>query len=148
MNFEVYTDGACSGNPGKGGWAYVMVSSDGIEVSGSGYEEHTTNNRMELIAIIESLIALDQNLGIGTNQIIVYSDSAYIMNCYAAKWWENWLENDWKTANKKPVKNQDLWERLIPFFKRPNIHFCKVKGHADNEYNNIVDKMAVQARSF
>jgi ribonuclease HI len=137
MEVSLYTDGACSGNPGPGGWAALLESgSHRRELSGG--EAATTNNRMELRAVIEGLEALRQ-----PSKVAVYTDSAYIANAFAQGWVKNWQRNGWRTAGKQPVKNRDLWERLIELTKQHDVRFIKVKGHADDERNNLVDRLAV-----
>ena len=145
MTIELYTDGACSGNPGPGGWAFVVVDQGVATYNTGGSEKHTTNNRMELTALVEACKYIDKNSTFGT-QWIIYTDSAYCANCYSAGWWRKWMSNGWMTSQKKPVLNQDLWEKLIPYFQRADIRFCKVKGHASNQFNNIVDELAVSWR--
>ena len=140
---EIYTDGACSKNPGPGGWAFVVVEQGIATYNTGGSEKHTTNNRMELMAILEACKYIDTQ---PEGRWTIYADSAYCINCYSAGWWRKWMENGWMTSQKKPVLNQDLWEKLIPYFRRPDIRFCKVKGHANNQFNNIVDELAVSWR--
>lgn len=146
--YEVYTDGATSGN-GKadapGGWAYVVLS-DGIPMlSDSGGERGTTNQRMELTAALQACEAIEAIDPFAT--VKLYSDSAYLIRCFKENWWKNWRANGWKNSKKEPVANQDLWEKLIYFFmKAPGYEFIKVKGHAGNVYNEQVDKMAVAAK--
>ena len=142
---EIYTDGACSKNPGPGGWAFVVVEQGIATYNTGGSEKHTTNNRMELTALVEACKYIDKNSTFGT-QWIIYTDSAYCANCYSAGWWRKWMSNGWMTSQKKPVLNQDLWEKLIPYFQRADIRFCKVKGDANNQFNNIVDELAVSWR--
>lgn len=140
---EIYTDGACSKNPGPGGWAFVVVEQGIATYNTGGSEKHTTNNRMELTAILEACKYIDTQ---PETKWTIYADSAYCINCYSAGWWRKWMENGWMTSQKKPVLNQDLWEKLIPYFQRHDISFCKVKGHANNQFNNIVDELAVSWR--
>lgn len=140
---EIYTDGACSKNPGPGGWAFVVVEQGIATYNTGGSEKHTTNNRMELTAILEACKYIDTQ---PETKWTIYADSAYCINCYSAGWWRKWMSNGWMTSQKKPVLNQDLWEKLIPYFQRPDISFCKVKGHANNQFNNIVDELAVSWR--
>ena len=149
MIYQVYCDGSTRGN-GKenavGAWAYViingqynvMVAADAQAVAG------TTNQRMELHAAIEGISKTLPLLGPG-DVINVYTDSAYLHNCYTQGWYKNWQKNGWKNSKKEPVANQDLWERLIPYFEQPEVEFVKVKGHAGNHYNEIVDTMAQKA---
>lgn len=133
---EIYTDGACSGNPGKGGWCAIMLYG-GKEKVLSGGEKETTNNRMEVYAAIAGLSALKEKCNVN-----LYSDSAYLVNAIEQHWLDNWKRNAWRTADKKPVKNQDLWQQLSALMGQHNVTFIKVKGHADNEYNNRCDKAA------
>lgn len=132
----IYTDGACSGNPGKGGWGAILIYGDAVkEISGG--EDNTTNNRMELKAVIEALKALKSPC-----DVEIYSDSAYVVNAFTQKWIDNWIKNNWKTAYKKSVKNVDLWQELLVLIKTHNVTFKKVKGHSDNELNERCDKLA------
>ena len=140
---EIYTDGACSKNPGPGGWAFVVVEQGIATYNTGGSEKHTTNNRMELTAILEACKYIDTQ---PEGRWTIYADSAYCINCYSAGWWRKWVENGWMTSQNKPVLNQDLLEKLIPYFQRSDIRFCKVKGHANNQFNNIVDELAVSWR--
>lgn len=143
---RIYTDGACSPNPGLGGYAFAIFkdNEDTLIKEGSGYELSTTNQRMELIAVLEGLSAI--NIEDIQENIYVFSDSAYLINCINQHWWEKWKYNGWRTAKKEEVLNQDLWKQLIPFFMNPKIIFNKVKGHDNDKFNNYVDKLAVQAR--
>lgn len=133
---DLYTDGACSGNPGAGGWAAILVY-NGIEKEISGYNKETTNNRMEVFAVIQGLKKLNQSC-----DVTVYSDSAYVCNAFNEQWIDSWRRNNWKTAGKDKVKNEDLWKQLLFETERHVVRFVKVKGHADNEYNNRCDKLA------
>ena len=135
----IYTDGACSGNPGKGGWAAILMFGD-IKKEISGGNPNTTNNQMELTAPIEALKLLKRPC-----EVKVYSDSAYLVNAFIQGWLRNWKKNGWKTSDKKDVKNRDLWEEIYRFTKIHKIEWIKVKGHSDNEFNNLCDKMAVNA---
>lgn len=132
----LYTDGACSGNPGKGGWAAILNYNNHEKVL-SGGENQTTNNRMELMAVIAGLSALKE----GCN-VEIYSDSAYVVNAFLQGWTTNWIENNWKTASNKQVQNVDLWQKLLKLAAGHEISWNKVKGHADNELNNRCDKIA------
>lgn len=134
----LYTDGACSVNPGVGGWAYVL-DYNGKQKKCAGAEENTTNNRMELMAVIEGLKALKEPC-----KVHLYSDSAYVINAFKNDWITAWQLNNWKTSQKNPVLNRDLWEILIDLVAKHEVVFNKVKGHADNELNNLCDKMAVE----
>ena len=131
----VYTDGACSGNPGPGGWAWVVP--DGEFAAGSDSE--TTNQRMELTAALEAAKAFKE-------EIVIVSDSTYVVNCFRDRWWEGWLRRGWVNSAKKPVKNRDLWEPLIENYReRDNISFRWVKGHSGDRWNDEADRLAVQA---
>ena len=135
----IYTDGACSGNPGPGGWGCVLMYKDHKkEISGG--KESTTNNVMELTAVIEGLKLLKFPC-----KVKLYSDSAYVVNAFQQKWIYGWLKNGWKNASKEPVKNKELWEELYALTKTHEVEFIKVKGHADNEYNNRCDELARNA---
>ena len=134
----IYTDGACSGNPGAGGYAAILMY-NGAEKVISGSEKETTNNRMELLAAINGLSALKEQC-----EVSLYSDSQYLTDAFNKGWIVSWQEKGWKTADKKPVKNVDLWEKLVSLAKTHEITFIKVKGHADNEFNNRCDKIAVE----
>jgi len=135
---DIYTDGACSGNPGLGGYCAILLYK-GVEKIVSGSEKDTTNNRMELIAAIKGLECLKEPC-----QVNLYSDSQYLVDAFNQNWLISWQMNGWKSANKKEVKNIDLWEKLIEYSSKHKITFIKVKGHADNEYNNRCDKIAVE----
>lgn len=134
---DLYTDGACSGNPGIGGYCAILIY-NGIEKVISGYEINTTNNKMELLAVIKGLQCLKEPC-----KVNVYSDSQYVIDAFNKSWLDSWLINGWKTSNKKEVKNVDLWKILVELTKIHSVNFIKVKGHADNEYNNRCDKIAV-----
>lgn len=135
-HIDMYTDGACSGNPGPGGWGVVLIYKDLIKEF-SGYNPETTNNKMEITAVIEGLKKIKEPCN-----ITIYTDSAYTMNAFEQGWIRNWQLNNWKTANKKPVANQDLWITLLSLLSRHEYQFVKVKGHADNQYNNRCDQLA------
>ncbi|MCF8215909.1 MAG: ribonuclease HI [Chlorobium sp.] len=135
----IYTDGACSGNPGKGGWgALLMYGNQTREVS--GYDPATTNNRMELTAAIEAIEALKEPCIVD-----IYSDSAYLVNAMNQGWLKRWTNNNWKTAAKKSVENIDLWKKILKLVTLHEVTFHKVKGHSDNPYNNRCDELARQA---
>ena len=135
----IYTDGACSGNPGPGGWGAILMYKDSKkEISGGN--KNTTNNIMEMTAVIEALKLLKHPC-----KVKLYSDSAYVVNAFLQNWTKNWIKNNWKTSDKKDVKNKELWQELIELTKIHNVTFIKVKGHSDNEYNNRCDEMARQA---
>lgn len=135
-NIILYTDGACSGNPGKGGWGAILKYGNHEKVL-SGGEKETTNNRMELLAVIKGLEALKEKCSIE-----IYSDSAYVVNAFLQGWLSAWKENNWKTSSKKDVLNIDLWKRLDQLLDKHEVEWFKVKGHADNELNNRCDKLA------
>lgn len=135
----LYTDGACSGNPGAGGWGGILLYGE-IRREYSGGEKETTNNRMELTAVIEGLSRLKFPCTVD-----VYSDSAYVVNAFEGGWIDGWKKNGWKKADGKPVLNTELWERLLSLTEIHEVTFHKVKGHADNEFNNRCDKLAREA---
>ena len=135
----IYTDGACSGNPGPGGWAALLQSNNREKVL-TGGEPKTTNNRMEMRAIIEGLKALNRPC-----KVEVRSDSALIINTFKKGWMDKWLKKGWKKSNKKPVENRDLWEEMLEAMEPHEVTWTKVKGHADDERNNRVDRLAVEA---
>ena len=126
----IYTDGACSGNPGAGGWGAILMF-NGREKEISGGERETTNNRMELMAVIAALKRLKEPCEV-----------QYVVGAFANRWVESWQRNGWRTANKGEVKNVDLWTELIALTRMHKVEFIKVKGHADNEFNNRCDKLA------
>ena len=135
----IYTDGACSGNPGPGGWgAILMYKGNKKEIYG-GLKE-TTNNIMELTAVVEALKLIKYKC-----KIKIYSDSAYVVNGFLQGWIYNWIKKGWRTADGSQVKNKELWEELYNFTKMYDIEFIKVKGHSDNEYNNRCDELARNA---
>ncbi len=135
-NITIYTDGACSGNPGAGGWGAILMSNNKTKEI-SGFDPSTTNNKMELLAVIVALESLKQPCNVE-----LYSDSAYVVNALTQGWLKNWKSSGWKGADKKPVKNIDLWQRLDNLLNVHNVNFNKVKGHADNPYNNRCDELA------
>jgi ribonuclease HI len=135
----IYTDGACSGNPGPGGWGAVLIYQENKkEISGG--MKNTTNNVMELTAVIEALKLLKFQC-----EVDLYSDSAYVVNAFQQGWIYNWVKNDWKTAGKDPVKNKEIWQELYSLTKTHKVNFIKVKGHSDNELNNRCDELARNA---
>ncbi|QAY67093.1 ribonuclease HI [Paenibacillus protaetiae] len=135
----IYTDGACSGNPGPGGYGAVLFyGQHKKEISGG--EKHTTNNRMEILAVIEALSLLKEPCNIK-----VYSDSAYVVNCFQQNWIRGWQRNGWKNSKKEPVENQDLWKKLLDVMSQHQVEYIKVKGHSDNEWNNRCDELAREA---
>lgn len=136
----MYTDGACSGNPGPGGWGVLLEDEKGREKELSGGEVQTTNNRMEMQAIIEGLRALKKPC-----RVRICSDSALIINAFTQGWIPSWQARGWKKANKKPVENQDLWQKMLAVMQKHEIEWKKVKGHSTDERNNRVDQLAVAA---
>ena len=135
----IYTDGACSGNPGPGGWgAILMYKGNKKEISGA--KKGTTNNVMELTAVIEALKLLKYPC-----KVKLYSDSAYVVNAFLQHWIVNWQKNNWKTSDKNDVKNKELWQELVELTNMHDVIFIKVKGHSDNEYNNRCDELARKA---
>lgn len=132
----IYTDGACSGNPGMGGYCAILSYKDNQKTI-SGFEAETTNNRMELIAIIEGLKALKEPCSVE-----IYSDSSYCVNAFNNHWIASWETNGWRTSDKKDLKNKELWQELLKLTKVHKVTFIKVRGHADNELNNMCDKIA------
>ncbi len=137
-SIKIYTDGACSGNPGPGGWAAIIICGT-KEVSVFGGEENTTNNRMELLATIKGIEEVESN-----QDIEIYTDSKYVKDGITA-WIHNWKKNGWRTANKKPVKNIDLWQQLDKIIDKKNVQWHWVKGHSGDKYNDLVDSVAVKA---
>lgn len=139
MSITIYTDGACSGNPGPGGWGAILMWND-HEKELSGGEVETTNNRMEMMAVIKALEALKKE----SATVTIYTDSKYVLQG-ATEWLEGWKARGWKGANKKPVKNQDLWEQIDSLIQKHSVKFIWVKGHNGDKYNERVDKLAVAA---
>ena len=135
----IYTDGACSGNPGPGGWGAVLIYGE-TKKEISGARENTTNNIMEITAVLEALKLLKEEC-----EVEVYSDSAYVVNAFNQGWIYNWQKNNWKTSGKDPVKNRELWEELYSYTRKHKVTFIKVKGHSDNELNNRCDFLATTA---
>lgn len=133
---EVYTDGACSGNPGPGGWGAILRYA-GVEKELAGYQPETTNNRMELTAAIQGLEALKEPC-----QVALYTDSQYLSKAITQGWLQSWKKNGWKKSDKKPVLNIDLWQALDAQLARHQVTIRWVKGHADNAYNNRCDALA------
>ena len=136
---EVHTDGACSGNPGPGGWAAILRYGD-HEREISGGEPHTTNQRMELLAAIRALQALRKPA-----RVKLHSDSAYLVNCFRQRWYENWARNGWLTKQKTPVTNRDLWEELVRLSRIHDVEWVKVAGHAGDPLNERADELAREA---
>ena len=138
----MYTDGACSGNPGPGGWAAIIQDGpdERNERVGSGGERMTTNQRMELTAALEGLRAVRPG-----RRVRLHSDSAYVVNCFRDRWYERWEQNGWRGADKKPVTNRDLWEALLAEARRRDVEWVKVQGHAGDPLNERVDELARKA---
>lgn len=138
-NIIIYTDGACSGNPGPGGWGTILMYKD-TKKEISGYNKNTTNNIMEITAVIEGLKLLKEPCNVK-----VYSDSAYVVNAFNQHWIEGWIKKNWQNSKKEPVKNKELWLELYALVKQHEVKFIKVKGHSDNEFNNRCDELARNA---
>ena len=139
MKYKIYTDGACSGNPGPGGWGAVILDQNDKQKNISGSEKNTTNNRMELLAAIMSLKKIKTN-----SEVVIFTDSIYVKNGIT-EWMKNWKKNGWKNSNKKPVKNKDLWVKLDKLCEANNVSWKWVKGHSTNEFNNLADELATKA---
>ena len=139
MKYKIYTDGACSGNPGPGGWGAVIFDQEDNQQNISGSEKDTTNNRMELLAAIMALKRIKTN-----SEITIYTDSIYVKNGIT-EWIIKWKDNGWKNSNKKLVKNKDLWIKLDNLCQKHQINWKWVKGHSTNKYNNLADELATQA---
>ncbi len=135
----MYTDGACSGNPGPGGYAAILIYR-GHEREISGGEASTTNNRMEITAVIEGLKCLKERC-----RVNIYSDSAYTVNAFNNRWIEGWVSSGWRKPDGKPLSNVELWQQLLSLVTFHEVKFIKVKGHADNKYNNRCDELARKA---
>ena len=141
MKIKIYTDGACSGNPGKGGWAAIILDSNANQSNISGNEKNTTNNRMELMAPIMALKKIKKR-----SEIIIYTDSRYVKDGIT-EWIKKWKLNNWKNSNKKPVKNKDLWIKLDNSCQKHKVNWKWVKANAGNKFNNLVDQLAVSFSS-
>ncbi len=153
MNYKIYTDGATSGNGyegARGGSAFIIIKEGTIVHMNGGPIENATNNICELDAIINGCKTAEIRAEVEWKDedphFTIYSDSAYIINCYKEKWYKKWQKNDWFNSKGQPVANKELWERLIPFFESSQFSFEKVAGHTNNEWNNLVDEMAVRAK--
>ena len=136
MKYKIYTDGACSGNPGPGGWAAIIIENNEVKDMIYGNEKNTTNNKMELLAPIKAIEKFKKK-----SEISIMTDSNYVKDGITI-WIKKWEKNGWKTASKKPVKNKDLWKKLKDLSSKHSIKWIWVKGHAHNKYNNIVDELA------
>ena len=139
MKYKIYTDGACSGNPGPGGWGAVIFDNENNQKNISGSETNTTNNRMELSAAIMALKKIKTS-----SEITIYTDSTYVKNGIT-EWVLKWKKNEWINSNKKPVKNKDLWVKLDNLCEQNKVSWKWVKGHSTNKYNNLADELATQA---
>ena len=139
MKYKIYTDGACSGNPGPGGWGAVIFDQNNKQKNISGSEKNTTNNRMELLAAIMSLKKIKTN-----SEAVIFTDSIYVKNGIT-EWMKNWKKNGWKNSSKKPVKNKDLWVKLDKLCEANSVSWKWVKGHSTNEFNNLADELATKA---
>ena len=139
MKFTIYTDGACSGNPGPGGWGAVIFDEREEQKNISGKAKDTTNNRMELMAPIMALKKIKSNSG-----VTIITDSKYVKNGIT-EWIKKWEKNGWKSSNRKPVKNKDLWIKLNDLCQKNTVTWKWVKGHSNNKYNNLADELATQA---
>lgn len=138
----IYTDGACSGNPGPGGYAAILIY-NGIEKEIVGFEKDTTNNKMEMMAVLKGLESLKEPC-----KVILYSDSAYVVNSITNGWVYGWKKNNWIKSDKSKAKNIEIWENILNQLSIHEVEFKKVKGHSDNEYNNRCDKLAVEQREL
>ena len=136
MKYKIYTDGACSGNPGPGGWAAVILVNNEIKEMFFGGEKNTTNNQMELLAPIKAIQKFKKK-----SEISIFTDSTYVKDGIT-NWIKKWEKNGWRTASKKPVKNKELWKKLQNLSSKHSIKWIWVKGHAQDKYNNLVDELA------
>lgn len=136
MKYKIYTDGACSGNPGPGGWAVIILVNNEIKEMFFGSEKNTTNNQMELLAPIKAIQKFKKK-----SEISIFTDSTYVRDGITT-WIKRWEKNGWKTSAKKPVKNKELWKKLKNLSSRHSIKWIWVKGHAQDKYNNLVDELA------
>ena len=151
MIYKIYCDGAVSNNGYEnaiGGWAYVILDDkDTVLFEENNFEQYATNNRMELYSCYKGLDKLLTEITLGEeDKVEVYTDSAYLHNCYSQKWYLSWLRNNWLNSKKQPVANKSLWQLIIPFFENEKIDFFKVKGHNNNYWNEYVDSLAVAAK--
>lgn len=149
-HLEFYTDGAFSSKTEMGGWAAVCVEDGNVIDTQSGYEPYSTNNRMELTAFLSALENAN-TIETGNTKVTIYTDSAYIANCFNQNWYVKWMSNGWRTSDKQDVKNQDLWRRIVALYiklkERLDLSIVKVKSHSDNPWNNYADLLAIKARS-
>lgn len=145
MMINIYTDGSCKSNgyDGYGGWAYVIINKGRVAKKDSGSVAPTTNNRMEIYAVIKALESLKRDfINYENAHVVIHSDSAYVVNAWNRKWITNWRLSNWKKSDGNKVENSDLWEDLLFYTKNLNVRFEKVKGHGGNKYNEMCDKMA------
>ena len=142
MKYKIYTDGACSGNHGPGGWAFMIMVNNEVKDIFSGSEKNTTNNQMELIAPIKAIQKFKKK-----SEISIFTDSTYVKDGITV-WIKRWKKNGWKTASKKPVKNKDLWKKLNNLSSKHSVKWVWVKGHAQDKYNNLVDELARKAIKY
>lgn len=145
--YKIYTDGSCSTNTGKGGWGLVIVKDDRIVGEQCGSAADTTNNKMELTAFLRGMQLMEENDN-SEDVYYFYTDSSYIANCFKDRWYQKWQANGWRTSNRMPVKNRELWEAILRIH-RTSIHkiiICWTKGHADDEFNNRADVLATSWR--
>ena len=148
MTYEFYTDGATSMNGHEGavgGYAWALIQNDELVSQDSAGVFPATNNICEMKGIISACKKIKENLT-SVDRVVIYSDSAYCINCFKQSWYKKWLMNDWLNSKKEPVKNKELWEELIPYFEDEQFDFVKVKGHDENKWNELVDDLAVNAR--
>jgi len=136
MKYKIYTDGACSGNPGPGGWAAIIIVNNEVKNMFSGSEKNTTNNQMELMAPIKAIQKFKKK-----SEISIFTDSTYVRDGITT-WIKKWEKNGWKTASKKSVKNKDLWKKLKNLSSKHSIKWIWVKGHSQDKYNSLVDELA------
>ena len=139
MSYIIYTDGACSGNPGPGGWGAVIIDEKKKQLNISGNMKDTTNNRMELMAPIMALKKIKLK-----SDVVIFTDSTYVKNGIT-DWIKKWEKNDWKNSNKKPIKNKDLWVKLNDLCQKNNVVWKWIKGHSNSKYNNLADELATRA---
>ena len=148
-HLEFYTDGAFSSKTEMGGWAAVCVEDGNVIDTQSGYEPYSTNNRMELTAFLSALENAD-TIETGNTKVTIYTDSAYIANCFKDKWYQTWMSNGWRTSNRMAVKNTDLWKAILKIHResKNSITIVHVKGHTNNKYNNRADALATSWRGL
>ena len=142
MTVHIHTDGSCHGNPGPGGWAAIILTPTGANLTLRDGASETTNNRMELTAVIRALQALENMPWAAGEEVVVHTDSRYVCNAFQQDWVGNWQRNGWRTAKKQPVLNQDLWEELIPLVKQHSPEWVWVKGHSGDHWNELCDQIA------